>query len=86
MTMIDKVSDLSRSLTTLCLRISEVGAALIGLAVLVYILLGEASGDLVTGIVATLLVLVTAATPQGLTGIAIVAALLWIGGRWQRRG
>jgi len=79
----ERVSEMLQKLTGLFVRVIEMGFALVGILVLLYILMGEAAGSLATGTVANLLLLVAAATPAGLVGIAIVAALMWF---YSKRG
>lgn len=75
---LDRLLDAARTMTRVFLRISEAGFAFVGVVVLTYILLGEASGDFVTSVIANLILLVDALTPQGLVGVAIVAALVYL--------
>lgn len=75
---LDRLQDASKAMTRVLLRISETGFAFVGVVVLVYILLGEASGDFVTSVVANLILIIDALTPQGMVGVAIVAALAYM--------
>jgi len=44
--------------------------------VLVYLLLGEASGDYVVSVVTNVSLLISAVTPQAIIGLALIAAVV----------
>jgi len=75
---LDALMAAAGTVTRVFVRVIETGAALVGVIVLVYILLGEASGGFVISVVANLVLLVGALTPQALVGIAIVLALVYL--------
>lgn len=60
------------------LQLTEAGFVLVLFIVLVYILLGAASGPFVIGVISNVLVLVNALTPQTLIAIAIALALVYL--------
>lgn len=70
---------ITKSVRTLLIRCCEILALLVGLIVLVYLLLGEASGPYVVGVVANVSLFVSAISPQSLIGIALVIGiyLIW---------
>ncbi len=63
---------------TLFLRVGEIGALAVGFIVLIYLLLGENSGDIVIGVIANISVMVNVLTPNVLIGAALVVFLLGI--------
>ena len=65
-------------LKTLFLRVGELGALAVGFIVLIYLLLGENSGDFVIGVIANISVMVNVLTPNVLIGAAWVVFLLGI--------
>ena len=69
----------AKSVRTLLIRCCEILALLVGLIILVYLLLGEASGPYVIGVIANVSLFVSAITPQSLIGIALVTGiyLIW---------
>ena len=58
------------------LRASELMGLLLVVLVLVYLLLGEASGDYVVSVVTNVSLLVSAVTPQAIIGVALIAAVV----------
>ena len=58
------------------LRASELMALVLVVLVLVYLLLGEASGDYVVSVVTNVSLLVSAVTPQAIIGVALIAAVV----------
>lgn len=58
------------------LRASELMALVLVVLVLVYLLLGEASGDYVVSVVTNVSLLVSASTPQAIIGVALIAAVV----------
>ena len=58
------------------LRASELMGLVLVVLVLVYILLGEASGDYVVSVVTNVSLLVSAVTPQAIIGVALIAAVV----------
>ncbi len=57
------------------IRVTELGFVLIGFVVLVYLLLGEDSGDFVISVIANISVMVNVLTPNVLIGLALVLVL-----------
>ena len=58
------------------LRASELLGLVLVVLVLVYLLLGEASGDYVVSVVTNVSLLVSAVTPQAIIGVALIAAVV----------
>ena len=58
------------------LRAAELMALLLVVLVLVYLLLGEASGDYVISVVTNASLLISAVTPQAIIGLALIAAVV----------
>lgn len=59
-------------------QITEAGYVLLSFIVLLYILLGAESGSFVISVMANLLLLIAAVTPQVLVAVAIVVALIYL--------
>ncbi|MBL6638400.1 MAG: hypothetical protein ISP37_08830 [Planktomarina sp.] len=51
-------------------------ALLLVVLVLVYLLLGEASGDYVVSVMTNVSLLISAVTPQAIIGLALIAAVV----------
>ena len=58
------------------LRAVELLALVLVVLVLLYLLLGEASGDYVVSVVANVSLLISAVTPQAIIGLALIAAVV----------
>ena len=58
------------------LRASELMGLVLVVLVLVYLLVGEASGDYVVSVVTNVSLLVSAVTPQAIIGVALIAAVV----------
>ena len=58
------------------LRASELMGLVLVVLVLVYLLLGKASGDYVVSVVTNVSLLVSAVTPQAIIGVALIAAVV----------
>lgn len=58
------------------LRAVELMGLLLVVLVLVYLLLGEASGDYVVSVVTNVSLLISAVTPQAIIGLALIAAVM----------
>ena len=58
------------------LRAVELMGLLLVVLVLVYLLLGEASGDYVVSVVTNVSLLISAVTPQAIIGLALIAAVV----------
>ena len=63
-------------LSSWLLRASELMGLVLVVLVLVYLLLGEASGDYVVSVVTNVSLLVSAVTPQAIIGVALIAAVV----------
>ena len=58
------------------LRAVELMGLLLVVLVLVYLLLGEASGNYVVSVVTNVSLLISAVTPQAIIGLALIAAVV----------
>ena len=58
------------------MRAAELMALLLVVLVLVYLLLGEASGDYVVSVMTNVSLLISAVTPQAIIGLALIAAVV----------
>ena len=58
------------------LRAVELMGLLLVVLVLVYLLLGEASGDYVVSVITNVSLLISAVTPQAIIGLALIAAVV----------
>jgi hypothetical protein len=58
------------------LRAVELMGLVLVVLVLVYLLLGEASGDYVVSVVTNVSLLISAVTPQAIIGLALIAAVV----------
>ena len=58
------------------LRAAELMALLLVVLILVYLLLGEASGDYVVSVMTNVSLLISAVTPQAIIGLALIAAVV----------
>jgi len=58
------------------LRAAELMALLLVVLVLVYLLLGEASGGYVVSVMTNVSLLISAVTPQAIIGLALIAAVV----------
>ena len=58
------------------LRAAELMALLLVVLVLVYLLLGEVSGDYVVSVMTNVSLLISAVTPQAIIGLALIAAVV----------
>lgn len=70
-----RLEELMKGLRTLLLRATEVLALFIAFVALVFVLLGEASGPFVIGVVGNLTLFIAAVSPQTLIAIALVLCL-----------
>ena len=59
-------------------QLTEAGFVLVLFIILIYILLGAASGPFVIGVISNILLLINAVTPQTLIAGAIVLALIYL--------
>ena len=58
------------------LRAAELMSLVLVVLILIYLLLGEASGDYVVSVVTNVSLLVSAVTPQAIIGVALIAAVV----------
>ena len=58
------------------LRAAELMSLVLVVLILVYLLLGEASGDYVVSVVTNVSLLISAVTPQAIIGLALIAAVV----------
>jgi Na+(H+)/acetate symporter ActP len=77
-TALDRLNYQLSRFTALFLRVAEAGFALVAIIVLIYILLGEVSGTFVISVIANIVLLTGAVTPEALVGIAIVLGLVYM--------
>ena len=57
-------------------RAAELMALVLVVLVLLYLLLGEASGDYVVSVVTNVSLLISVVTPQAIIGLALIAAVV----------
>ncbi len=74
----DKFLELMDKIKSVFRHVTETGFVFVGFIVLVYLLLGEQSGDFVTGVIANISVLVSVITPTVLGAIGLGVALLYL--------
>ncbi|MDG2258074.1 MAG: hypothetical protein P8L68_06240 [Paracoccaceae bacterium] len=74
----DKFVSLMGTLRTIFRQVTETGFVFVGFVVLVYLLLGEQSGDFVTSVIANISVMVNIITPPVLGAIGLGIALLYL--------
>ena len=58
------------------LRAAELMSLVLVVLILVYLLLGEASGDYVVSVMTNVSLLISAVTPQAIIGVALIAAVV----------
>ena len=58
------------------LRAAELMSLVLVVLILVYLLLGEASGDYVVSVMTNVSLLISAVTPQAIIGLALIAAVV----------
>ncbi|MDA9114951.1 hypothetical protein N9K66_00260 [Planktomarina temperata] len=58
------------------LRVAELMSLVLVVLILVYLLLGEASGDYVVSVMTNVSLLISAVTPQAIIGVALIAAVV----------
>ena len=74
----DKFVSLMGTLRTIFRQVTETGFVFVGFVILVYLLLGEQSGDFVTSVIANISVMVNIITPPVLGAIGLGIALLYL--------
>ena len=70
--------NLMNTLKTVFRHVTETGFVFIGFVVLVYLLLGEHSGDFVISVIANISIMVNIITPQVLSAVGLGLALLYL--------
>jgi hypothetical protein len=68
----NKMDKYLAQLRSVLLRGAEVMGLVLVVLILVYLLLGEASGDYVISVVANISLFISAVTPQAIIGVALV--------------
>ena len=58
------------------LRAAELMSLVLVVLILVYLLLGQASGDYVVSVMTNVSLLISAVTPQAIIGVALIAAIV----------
>ena len=58
------------------LRAAELMSLVLVVLILVYLVLGEASGDYVVSVMTNVSLLISAVTPQAIIGVALIAAVV----------
>ena len=58
------------------LRAAELMSLVLVVLILVYLLLGEASGDYVVSVMTNVSLLISTVTPQAIIGVALIAAVV----------
>jgi len=58
------------------LRAAELMSLVLVVLILVYLLLGEASGDYVVSVMTNVSLLISAVTPQAIIGVALITAVV----------
>ena len=58
------------------LRAAELMSLVLVVLILLYLLLGEASGDYVVSVMTNVSLLISAVTPQAIIGVALIAAVV----------
>ena len=58
------------------LRAAELMSLVLVVLILVYLLLGQASGDYVVSVMTNVSLLISAVTPQAIIGLALIAAVV----------
>lgn len=74
----DKFLALMNAIKTVFRQVTETGFVFVGFVVLVYLLLGEHSGDFVISVIANISVMVNIITPSVLGAIGLGIALIYL--------
>ena len=72
-----KFDDFMNRLRSVLLKSAESMGLIIVVLILIYLLLGEASGPIVIGVVANVSLFVSAVTPQALIGAALIIGVIY---------
>jgi hypothetical protein len=73
----NKFDDFMNRLQSVLLKSAESLGLIIVVLILIYLLLGEASGPIVVGVVANVSLFVSAVTPQALIGAALIIGAIY---------
>ena len=72
-----KFDDFMNQLRSVLLKSAESLGLIIVVLIMIYLLLGEASGPIVIGVVANVSLFVSAVTPQALIGAALIIGVIY---------
>ena len=72
-----KFDDFMNQLRSVLLKSAESMGLIIVVLIMIYLLLGEASGPIVIGVVANVSLFVSAVTPQALIGAALIIGVIY---------
>ena len=73
----NKFDDFMNRLRSVLLKSAESMGLIIVVLIMIYLLLGEASGPIVIGVVANVSLFVSAVTPQALIGAALIFGVIY---------
>tara|TARA_B100000767_G_scaffold186481_1_gene173969 strand:+ start:170 stop:409 length:240 start_codon:yes stop_codon:yes gene_type:complete len=73
----NKFDDFMNRLRSVLLKSAESIGLIIVILIMIYLLLGEASGPIVIGVVANVSLFVSAVTPQALIGAALIIGVIY---------
>jgi hypothetical protein len=73
----NKFDDFMNRLQSVLLKSAESLGLIIVVLIMIYLLLGEASGPIVVGVVANVSLFVSAVTPQALIGAALIIGVIY---------
>ena len=73
----NKFDDFMNRLRSVLLKSAESMGLIIVVLIMIYLLLGEASGPIVVGVVANVSLFVSAVTPQALIGAALIIGVIY---------
>lgn len=73
----NKFDDFMNRLQSVLLKSAESLGLIIVVLIMIYLLLGEASGPIVVGVVANVSLFVSAVTPQALIGAALIIGAIY---------
>ena len=73
----NKFDDFMNRLRSVLLKSAESMGLIIVVLIMIYLLLGEASGPIVIGVVSNVSLFVSAVTPQALIGAALIIGVIY---------
>ena len=73
----NKFDDFMNRLRSVLLKSAESLGLIIVVLIMIYLLLGEASGPIVIGVVANVALFVSAVTPEALIGAALIIGVIY---------